>query len=116
MVSIGACRVPDMGSNPVFRTTSTRVVNVRYEDFDVYIGRWNPRFPHEPSYKWGNPFKLGRDGSISEVLKKYEQYVRSKPELMRALPELAGKRLGCWCKPEPCHGNVLVKLLSELNR
>lgn len=30
---------------------------------------------------------------------------------MAALPELKG-RLGCWCKPEACHGDVLVELLE----
>lgn len=27
------------------------------------------------------------------------------------LPELAGRDLGCWCKPgDPCHGDVLLTL------
>lgn len=34
--------------------------------------------------------------------------------LMKSLPELKGKTLGCWCKPYPCHGDVLVELLNEL--
>ena len=33
-------------------------------------------------------------------------------ELMNSLSELRGKRLGCWCKPERCHGNVLIELLN----
>jgi hypothetical protein len=32
---------------------------------------------------------------------------------MNEIPSLAGKTLGCWCKPNPCHGDVLVKLVSE---
>ena len=44
----------------------------------------------------------------------YEVHVRRRPDLLAALPELAGKRLGCYCKPEACHGDVLVKLLREL--
>lgn len=31
------------------------------------------------------------------------------------LLELKGKRLGCWCKPAPCHGDVLVELIEELS-
>ena len=27
--------------------------------------------------------------------------------------ELEGKELGCWCKPSPCHGDILIKLLKE---
>jgi hypothetical protein len=33
---------------------------------------------------------------------------------MKALFELKGKILGCWCHPLPCHGDVLVKLIKEL--
>ena len=34
--------------------------------------------------------------------------------LFAALPELADKRLGCYCHPLPCHGDVLIRLLKEL--
>ena len=83
-----------------------RVVNLRHEEYDVLIAR--------PS-KWGNPFQIGRDGDREQVIEKYEIHLRRRPDLLSALPELAGKRLGCHCKPEVCHGDVLVKLLRELN-
>ena len=82
-----------------------RVVNAHREPYDVLIAR--------PS-KWGNPFQVGRDGSRDQVIKMYEVHVRRRPDLLAALPELAGKRLGCYCKPEACHGDVLAKLLREL--
>ena len=28
---------------------------------------------------------------------------------MDRLPELKDKTLGCWCKPEKCHGDVLAE-------
>lgn len=84
----------------------TRVVNLRHEEYDVLIAR--------PS-KWGNPFQIGRDGSREQVVTMYEIHLRRRHDLLAALPELAGKRLGCHCKPEACHGDVLVKLLRELN-
>ena len=83
----------------------TRVVHCKKEPYDVYIGR--------PS-KWGNPYVIGRDGTREEVLQKYEEHVRSSKILMRALPSLDGKVLGCWCYPKPCHGDVLIKILEEL--
>ena len=83
----------------------TCVVNARYEDYDVLIAR--------PS-KSGNPFQIGRDGDRERVIRMYEVHIRRRPDLLAALPELAGKRLGCYCKPEACHGDVLVKLLREL--
>ena len=85
------------------------------QEYDTYIGRketkggWNLTWS-----KWANPYRVGPDlPTPRHVLEKYEAYVRNKPELMGALHELAGKRLGCWCKPKPCHGDVLVKLFKE---
>ena len=81
-----------------------RVVNCQIEDCDVYIGR--------PS-KWGNPFIIGKDGTRSQVIEKYKKWVRGQPDLMNALDELKGKKLGCFCKPKACHGDVLLMLLWE---
>ena len=27
---------------------------------------------------------------------------------------LDGKRLGCWCKPDPCHGDAIVRVLEDV--
>ena len=83
---------------------------------DVYIGRPMFRGGWELlGSKWANPFKLdGSDGDRARALKSYEEYVRAGP-LMKSLDELRGKRLGCWCNPLPCHGDVLVKLVAELD-
>lgn len=83
----------------------TKVVNLKTESYDVYIGR--------PS-KWGNPFKIGKNGTREEVINKYHEWIETQPELMSSLPELKGKILGCYCAPELCHGNVLVELLEEV--
>ena len=83
----------------------TRVVHCKKEPFDVYIGR--------PS-KWGNPFRIGRDGSREEVIQKYRHWILANPVLVAQLPtELKGKRLGCWCKPYACHGDALAELADE---
>jgi hypothetical protein len=77
----------------------------------VYIGRSNPHVAGASQSKWNNPFKvdrLGRAGCIAEFAK----YVVTRPDLMGALHELDGCVLGCWCKPEACHGDVLVRLVS----
>lgn len=81
-----------------------KVVHCKKERYDVYIGR--------PS-EWGNPFEIGKDGSRSEVIKKYESYLRSNQSLINKLEELDGKILGCWCKPNACHGDVIIKLIKE---
>lgn len=83
----------------------TRVVNLRRAQFDVYIGR--------PS-KWGNPYRVGRHGSHQEVVDLYRRFLYSKPQLMaEARAELAGKVLGCYCVPNPCHGDVLAEVANN---
>jgi hypothetical protein len=82
----------------------TTVVNKRTSSYDVYIGR--------PS-KWGNPFRIGKDGTRADVIRKYREWILGNPRLMSDLPELKGKRLGCWCSPLPCHGDVLVELVEK---
>lgn len=81
----------------------TTIVNKRFKEFDVYIGR--------PS-KWGNPFVVGKDGTRHEVVTKYLDWLQTQPALLGTLSELKGKRLGCWCKPAECHGDILVELVN----
>lgn len=83
----------------------TTVVNIHKEaTYDVYIGR--------PS-KWGNPFRLGIDGTREEVIRKYRSYLEGNTKLLAQLPELKGKTLGCFCTPKLCHGDVLVELVEN---
>ena len=82
----------------------TKVVNLRHAHYDIYIGR--------PS-KWGNPFVIGVHGTREQVIEKYQAWLLQQPELLSQLEELRGKRLGCFCKPHDCHGDVLVSLLDE---
>ena len=81
---------------------NTKVVNLRKERYDIYIGRGSI---------WGNPFKIGQDGDREEVIKKYRNYIKNKPYLLNRIHELKGKTLGCFCKPKACHGDVLIELL-----
>lgn len=82
----------------------SRVVHCKREPYDVYIGR--------PS-KWGNPFSIGKDGTREQVIEKYENWIKSQPELIKALPDLKDKILGCWCSPQACHGDVLERISNE---
>jgi len=82
----------------------TRVVDLRKEGYDVYIGRGS---------KWGNRFVMGRDGNREEVIAKYREWILGNDELLRCLGELKNKVLGCYCKPFACHGDVLVEMIDE---
>ncbi len=62
---------------------------------------------------WGNPFVIGRDGTRDECIEKYRTYLQGRPDLLARIPTLRGQRLGCWCAPLPCHGDVLVELATQ---
>lgn len=92
---------------------------------NIYIGRKgvvfvknyekNERYPKKDSI-WANPFKVGKIYNREQCIQKYKEYIIEKikndPNKYN-LEELKGKRLGCWCKPESCHGDVLVELLMN---
>ena len=88
-------------------TGNTKVVNLRNEKYDMYIGRGS---------KWGNKFIIGRDGDREEVIKKYKKWILIKKELLISLHELKGKALGCFCKPLACHGDILLELVEKSER
>lgn len=91
-------------------TVKTTVVNIRQKGmrYDVYIGRGSP---------FGNPCRLGADGTREEVIVKFRWYflekLRTRPEFRRQVVALKGKVLGCYCKPLACHGDVIVKWLDK---
>jgi hypothetical protein len=92
---------------------------------NVYIGRGGVvfiekvRFPKQAS-RWCNNYKVGvGNGKYTreEAIELYEKDLREmvkKPEVKAEFLKLKGKTLGCWCHPEGCHGDVILKLLQEL--
>ena len=52
------------------------------------------------------------------MVRRYREWLPSNTGLMARLRagELTGRALGCWCAPEPCHGDVLAELAEELGR
>ncbi len=101
----------------------TRVINIHAEtefklerssDKYEYIGRGS---------KWGNPYSIlavedledGEDPR--EVVINNFKYDFANNKLMTVKKEevftLAGKRLGCFCKPLACHGDILAEYLNS---
>ena len=77
----------------------------------VYIGRATRRFPASP---FANPFMIGRDGAREEVIDKYQEWLKLRPDLVvRARRELRGKDVACWCYPARCHGEVLIRVANS---
>lgn len=62
---------------------------------------------------WGNPYEIPGDGDRDQVCDSFELYFSRKISLHMRLNELRGKVLGCWCYPERCHGDHLIKQLEQ---
>lgn len=109
----------------------TKVVNLRKNRFDFYIGRRN-RFV-DPNYGtgngpttekgydgfYGNPFTLrprATDAERDECLTLFKQYFYQRlaedEEFRVRVHALRGKVLGCFCSPKPCHGDVIAEYLE----
>jgi hypothetical protein len=96
----------------------TRVVNRHAEPYDIYIGRGS---------EWGNPYthRTGTQAETivdtrEEAIDAYRRDLWAKinaegDPLLERLARLAGKRLGCYCKPKACHGDVLAAAAEWAN-
>lgn len=89
----------------------------------IYIGRptiWGNHFTHlkflavnglivVPSQ--GDAVIAFRDWLFGRKYKHLEQKRREK--ILQQIGELEGKYLGCYCEPQPCHGNVYKDMLEN---
>lgn len=93
---------------------STTVVNVYKDDFDIYIGRWHPRFGK--GSRFANPFKIEDGDTRCSVIRKYKEWLwlqlATREISVDELMLLDGKRLGCFCSPKSCHGDVIVEAIE----
>ena len=84
-----------------------KVVNKYKESFTHYVGRGSI---------FGNPFVIGRDEDRQAVISKYRKYAKGNKELIAAIVALPPDAiLGCFCKPKPCHGDVIIDIWNEYN-
>ena len=63
--------------------------------------------------KWGNRFRIGRDGTREQVIARYRadlwRRIRAGQITLEELAGMDGMWLACWCDPQPCHGHVLAR-------
>lgn len=86
----------------------TTVVNKNKESFEVYVGRGSI---------FGNPYVIGRDGTREQVIERYREWFKfllRDPIFAAAVLDLRDKKLGCFCKPLACHGEVIAEYLNGL--
>ena len=102
----------------VIQIKITRVINIDTEmqyksikknDVYEYIGRGSP---------WGNPYSMTThdEEDRKNVIHSFK-YDFDRDILLKAKKDdvykLAGKRLGCFCKPFDCHGDILANFLNS---
>lgn len=101
----------------IIKIPITRVVNIKKEIH--YQSKKNtPTYQYigRGSY-WGNPYSMFEgDDDRAEVIRKFKNdfdFDKFPNKKKQEVYQLAGKRLGCFCKPEPCHGDVLANFLNS---
>ena len=86
------------------------VVNKYKEPYDVYIGRgsiWGNDYSHLPETKASHKVET-RDQAVEAYRKQLWDSIRSGKITLEMLKDLHGKRLGCFCKPKSCHGDIIL--------
>jgi hypothetical protein len=88
-----------------------KVINRYKEKETIYIGRGSPL---------GNPYRLHKGAAKGSTLQAYSQWIKKKvmaldTDVMTALLAIKdGDKLGCFCKPQVCHGDIIVKIVKWL--
>lgn len=89
----------------------TFVVNLYKEPYDVYVGRAGNG---QDGY-FGNPYRaMPRQESIALFRKYFYKRLKEDPTFNKRVRSLKGKILGCFCKPKPCHADVIAEFLNSL--
>jgi hypothetical protein len=86
--------------------TPATVVHCKADKADVYIGRGSA---------YGNPFPMHAESDRDTVIAQFRAWIAAQPELLRLVRQaLPGKRIGCFCAPRACHGDVLNEIAAGL--
>jgi hypothetical protein len=90
------------------------VVNKYKDGYDIYIGRgsvWGNDYSHLPETKASHKVET-RDEAVDAYRNQLWDSIRSGTITVEMLKSLHGKRLGCFCKPKSCHGDIIVKAVE----
>ena len=112
-------RNPESTSSSTTRSKMTSVEIEKWRkgslnpDKWTYVGR--TRRADGVQSVWRNPYKVGVDGTRTEVIEKFKTHL-VESRLVDRVGELRGKTLLCHCRPEEeCHADVLLDALAKLD-
>ena len=111
---------PEMRETTVVNISKASLQKQGFEDLlqwqkndnHLYIGRAVRYVPGAKKSKWANPYSKKVYGH-QKCVEMYQDYILQNKALMAEIHELKGKVLGCWCKPGPCHGDILSTLANQ---
>jgi hypothetical protein len=100
-----------------------KVVNVKFEECDVYVGRGK-------GSSLGNPIKFGEKCIVCKQVHGYDERdelvdcyrkwlwwkIKDDEDYKENVRRLDGKVLGCWCAPKRCHADVLLRAAQWLSK
>jgi len=111
----------------------TTVVNIANDSCNVYIGRGIKHLanlltdvirPGEEGWL-GNPHPIGqceicnenhtRDECIEKFKDDFYKKITNDHLFRKSVLALNGKLLGCYCKPEACHGDIIKQWIDKQN-
>ena len=94
-------------------------------DYCFYVGR--SRAGKSPL---GNPYQIGKDGDRREVIEKYRRWLWEEikkgddspayrelvwvADFYKCSTEQEPIKLLCWCAPQPCHAEVIIRAIEWL--
>ena len=91
----------------------TTVVNLNHEPYDVYIGRPG-RGKTEAEGVFGNPYhEQGREQNLRLFRIYFYKRLAEDKGFAKKVEKLRGKKLGCFCKPKDCHGDIIADYVNN---
>lgn len=101
-VGIKTVTPPPEPTDHAITSEAGRIVNVyRTGEYDIKIGR---------DTRYGNPFPINEERSRARAISEFETWLRDQIRAgqftLGLVASFYGKTLGCYCAPQPCHGQV----------
>lgn len=101
---------------------TTRVVNIRTDPYDVYIGRPGRGL----NGIFGNPYPVGeictrciklhesRESTLPCFREYFEERIANDRAFRLQVLRLRDRTLGCFCRPNhACHGDIIAEWVEE---
>lgn len=100
-----------------------KVVNIYKNRCDVYGGRAEDGTIPQYTKGWlGNPFNLkdynkygkeeGRRKCLEDFSKYFDEKIKNDQVYKNMLLDLKGKSVGCFCKPQACHLDIVAEWVN----